>query len=77
MYCRKCSKRFDEDLNAYWDEASSFGSVKLNKCPNCGNVNIVKYIYDRSFKEEFKYENKSSSDKNIDKYFRKFIKEKE
>lgn len=46
--CRKCSDEFEYSNNeTFWDESGSCYSTKLVKCPNCGQINIIKYVEDR------------------------------
>lgn len=52
MKCKKCDNRFDETMFSFWDEGSSYGSVKVAKCPECGWGKPIKYKYDRWFINE-------------------------
>lgn len=57
MYCGKCKIDFDEDKYSYWDESSS-ASVKLTKCPECGKIKVMKYVYDSFYRQYIDESNK-------------------
>ena len=42
--CKKCKSKFDyTDTDTFWDY-SGMTDTKLVRCPNCGTINVVKYI---------------------------------
>lgn len=60
IVCIQCGKKISVDKNDGWWNDSGYGySTKLTKCPDCGQLNIVKYQIDDGFdvnKDERWYE---------------------
>lgn len=46
--CKKCNKQFHfENDTTYWNDSGLGYSTKITECPNCGTVNVIKYIEDK------------------------------
>ena len=50
--CIQCREKYEStDELTYWDESGYGYSVKLSKCPHCGQLNILKYKIDNDFND--------------------------
>ena len=46
--CIQCGKTFEsKDDLIYWDDNGFGYSTKLSRCPYCGQLNILKYQFDK------------------------------
>jgi len=56
--CSRCDQVFRyQESDAWWDYKSGGFDAKLVKCKECGQINIVKYWFDKQSKrEEWLYE---------------------
>lgn len=47
--CSKCKQEFQyNETDCFWDNKGYGYSTKLVKCPECGQIQIIKYIEDAS-----------------------------
>ena len=55
--CRRCNSKFNYEDSDTWIEEDSLGyGTKLLKCPECGQIHILKYFDDLSYQVNLNFD---------------------